>query len=108
VSASTHPDAVGRYNVGDLARVSATIVASGGVITQPSSLVMILKAPSSIASYVFGQAGASIANPAPGTFYKDVTISQVGTWAYGFQASGLVQAAEEWVMLCDTSRVFNL
>lgn len=103
-----HPDSVSRYNVGDLARCVATVAPSGGVPANPSMMVMVVVAPSSVASYVFGAAGASIANPAPGIFYKDVTISQVGTWAYGFQATGIVQAAEEWVMLCDTSRVFNL
>lgn len=103
-----HPDFVSRYNVGDLARLLATVAASGAVPANPSMMTMVLVWPSGNASYVFGVAGASVANPSPGIFYKDVTITQVGTWAYGYQATGLIQASEEWVMLCDNSRVFNL
>lgn len=103
-----HPDFVSRYNVGDLARCIATVAPSGGVPANPSMMTLVVVWPSGNASYVFGAAGASIANPTAGVFYKDITISMVGTWAYGYQATGLVQAAEEWVMLCDNSRVFNL
>lgn len=104
----SRPDFVNRYNVGDLARLAATVAASGAAPANPSMMTMVLVWPSGSASYVFGAAGASIANPSPGIFYKDVTITMAGTWNYGYQATGLIQAAEEWVMLCDHSRVFNL
>ena len=104
----TRPDAVSAYNVGDLVRCVATITASGGVLTNPSSLVMTLVSPSGIASYVLGQAGASIANPGAGMFYKDITAGYIGTfpeagkWLYAFQASGIVQAAEEWEFIVES------
>ena len=103
-----HPDQVSRYNVGDLARCIATVAPSGAAPANPSMMTIVLVWPSGVASYVFGVAGASVANPTAGIFYKDVTMTVQGTWNYGWQATGLVQAAEEWVMLVEQSKVFNL
>lgn len=100
--ASTHPDTVTRCNLYDYRRLTATVVASGGAITQPSSMVITVINPvGSLASYVFGQAGASIANPTTGCFYKDYTFDYVGTWGYAAHASGIVAARERWTVIVD-------
>lgn len=104
--ASTHPDVAARYQLLQEVRLLASVVASGGNITQPSSFVFHVRNPlGSVASYVFGQAGASISNPSPGNFYKDIVPSIAGTWGYSGHASGLVSAREEWLFLVDPSKV---
>lgn len=106
MAASTHPEVVSRYELLDMVRLVATVVASGGAITQPSSMVFHVRDPiGSVASYVFGQAGASITNPSPGLFYKDIVPSIVGTWGYGAHASGVVSGRTEWVFIVNPSLV---
>lgn len=104
------PSGVNRYQPNDVARLVATITASGGVVTQPSSLALHIRNPlGSVASYIFGVAAASIANPGAGMFYKDFSIpppasQPVGTWGYGFHASGLVSGYEDWLFIVDPSK----
>lgn len=106
MAASTHPDVVARYALLQEIRLVASVIASGGVLTQPSSMVLHLRSPlGSVASYVYGQAGASITSPSPGIFYRDIAPSIAGTWGYSFHASGLVAARQEWLFIVDPSNV---
>lgn len=111
MAATTHPDQIGQYDLFDIVRISATVVASGGAITQPSSMVVgiLPGGPSGILPtyYAFGSAGASIANPSPGVFYKDVVADVAGQWRYSFHPSGIVGAREEWSFIVDPT-VFTL
>lgn len=110
MAATTHPDQVGQYDLYDIVRISATVVASGGQITQPSSMVVKILpgTPSGISptSFQFGAAGASIVNPTTGVFYKDVVADAIGQWSYSFHASGIVGAREEWTFIVDPSKLY--
>lgn len=104
--ASTHPDIVQRYKTLQVVRLIGSVAASGGVMTQPSSYVFHVRDPlGSVASYVFGQAGASVVNSATGVFYKDYIPTIAGTYGYDGHASGLVSAREEWLFIVDPSNV---
>jgi hypothetical protein len=106
MAASTHPDVAHRYDLYEMVRFSATVVPSGaGAPIQPSSMVFHIGPLGSVASYIFGQAGASIVSPAAGCFYRDFAPNSVGTWAYGFHASGIAYGRNEWVFIVDPSNV---
>lgn len=103
----TIPPAVGRYDIGDLITLAATVVASDLITpANPSYFAFTVKSPAgTVATYVFGAAGASIRNPGNGAYAKDITADIDGIWYYRALATGLVQATEEWTFIVDRSYV---
>lgn len=103
----SRPDTVNSYNVGDLIRLHASVAASGGQMTTPSQMTLYLVSPSGGATYTY-TGGGSIALAGAGAFYKDITAGYIGTipisglWRYAWQATGLVQAAEEWEFIVES------
>lgn len=98
------------YDLGDMVTITATVVGSDGVTPiTPSYFAFLVENPQgSVATYVFGAAGASVLNPAAGAFSKDVsvdaTVGYVGSWFYRSVATGKVQAVSEWSFLVRPSR----
>lgn len=99
------PAAVGVYDLGDMVTLTATVLGTDGVTpVQPSYFAFLVRNPcGSVATYVFGAAGASILNPSTGAFSKDVsidaTVGYAGSWYYRSVATGKVQAADDWSFL---------
>lgn len=110
MTATTHPDSVSRYDLYDPVRLQATFLASDGLTSiSPSQVHLFVRnAQGSVATYLFDAAGASIVAVGSGAFYKDITVDQVGSWFYRFQATGFGQAVEEWSFLVDRSNIFDL
>lgn len=94
----TTPLQISRYDVLDLVRVTATFVGTDGVTAaDPSTVMVYVKDPAgTVATYSFGQAGASITRAGVGAYYKDITVTTSGTWFYRVYATGGVQASEEY------------
>lgn len=97
----SHPNFIGRYDLGQTVQMLATVVGSDGAPKNPSAFQFLVRDPrGSVASYLFGAPGASIINPAVGVFIKDLEIAptgaNAGSWFYRAHATGLVQAAEKW------------
>lgn len=101
------PSSVNRHDIGDLVTLRATVVGTDlQTPVQPSYFAFTWRNPAgTVATYVFGVGGASVANPTAGCFFRDITVDVDGAWYYRAVATGLVQAAEEWSFLVDPSRV---
>lgn len=98
----TTPGAVSRYDLNDLARLVATFCSTDGVTpADPSTVTLYVKdAAGSVASYVYGAAGASVIRVATGAYARDLSLaSWVGSWPYRWEGTGGVQAAEEHILL---------
>lgn len=93
----TVPESVTKYDVGDLVVLTATFLASDlATPADPGSVYCLVAAPNgSVATYLYGEAGASVTKVATGAYRKDVAASMVGEWFYRWQATGAGQAAEE-------------
>lgn len=104
------PAQIADYDLGDMVTLTATVLGTDGVTpVQPSYFAFLVENPQgSVATYVFGAAGASILNPGNGAFSKDIsidpTVGYVGSWFYRSVATGRVQAADEWSFLVQASR----
>lgn len=98
--------AVSRYDFGDLATLRATFVSTDGVTpADPSYVAFLTLNPfGSVATYVYGAAGASVVRDGVGGYRTDFTIDAVGSWFYRSVGTGGVQAAGEWSFIVDASR----
>lgn len=105
----TTPNTVSAYDLGDMLRLVATFVTTDGVTTaDPSMVNFLVKNPAgSVATYRYLQGSASVARSATGVYFKDVSLDMVGSWYYRAEATGLLQAAEEWAFLVDPSLVLG-
>jgi hypothetical protein len=106
----TLPATYSAYTLGQLVRCQATFVSTDGVTPADPSTVMLFvrNGLGSVASYLYGAAGASIIRNGAGAYVRDVTVDTDGEWAYHFRGTGGVQAAEEWGFTGRKSRIFNL
>jgi hypothetical protein len=81
------------YDSGDLVRIHATFVASGGVMVDPATVYMFVRNPQgSVASYGYP---AQIQKSGIGGYYLDVLASAPGDFAYrafGTPSAGLSAA----------------
>lgn len=101
------PRYVTQYDLGDLVRISATLIGTDGVSgVSPSMFMFIVKNPlGSVATAQFGQAAASVNAAASNAFYKDLSVDYAGTWYYRSMATGLGQGAEDWSFFVASSHV---
>lgn len=104
----TTPNTVSAYKLNDMLRMQVTFRGSDGNPADPSMMHFLVRNPAgSVATYLYGQAGASVVNVATGVYEKDITLSIVGSWYYRAEATGLVQTVEEWAFLVDPSKVLG-
>ncbi len=103
----TVPADVTKYDLHDLVTLRATYVSTDLVTTaDPSYVICYVKNPSAVvASYPYGVAGASVTRQATGAYFKDITLDVVGKWYYRWEGTGLLQAAEEWTLVCERTFV---
>ena len=77
------------YDEGDLVRLTAkfTILTE---LTNPTAVYLQVIGPDrATGTYAYP---ATVTNSATGTFYRDVSVDQVGRYDYNFQGTGTVQA----------------
>lgn len=68
------------YDGGDMVRILATFVASGGARVNPASVILQVRNPlGSVATWAWP---ASVSKTATGIFYADVLASIGGDWHY--------------------------
>lgn len=87
------------YDHGDVVRLRATFVASGGGVVAPASCYLLIRPPAGPVSTYGYPAGVSSAG-ATGCFFKDQLASWgiAGDWAYRFVGEPSIgQAAAETV-----------
>ena len=101
---SASPVTVDAYDYGDLPQFQATFVGTDGITPRDPSTIdfLLANAVGSVATYRFGEAGASIVRSGTGAYFTDRTISGsggYGHWYYRWIATGGVQAAHEHQLL---------
>lgn len=103
----TTPPNISWYDLGDLVRVSATIIGTDGVTgVMPSSFYFLVRNPlGTVGTYQYGAGGASIQALASYVFAKDLSADYAGTWYYRAMATGVGQGAEEWLFFVASSSV---
>lgn len=103
----TTPRFVSQLDLGDMRRLVATIIGTDGVSgVTPSMFMFFVKNPlGSVATSVYGVAGASILPLASNVFVKDISCDYAGTWYYRSVATGLGQDAEEWSFFVASSHI---
>lgn len=96
----------GRYDVGDLVRMRATVVSTDGITPADASTVSwLVMSAGSVGTYQsVGGAGGSIGRAGVGAYFKDVTVDVYGDWVYRVIATGGAQTAEEWQFTVDHSK----
>jgi hypothetical protein len=83
------------HNQGDLVRLTGSLATAAGVVVDPTTLTVTIKAPNGTKTeYTYGDDAYPVRSAA-GVYYVEVTPDQVGDWYYKFQSSGTGQAADE-------------
>jgi len=101
----SRPNEISRYDIGDLVRAAATFVSTDGVTPADPSTIdfLILNPAGTVSTYRYLAAAASVVRQATGAYWREFTLDQAGSWFYRCQATGGVQAAEEWSLIVDRS-----
>jgi hypothetical protein len=103
----SHPDSVSRYNPGAMARLVATIVSTDGVTPADASVIDIFVKDSQGTVTTYRFPGGSVIRVGTGAYAHDHQIpysaNAVGSWFYGYLATGGAQAAEEWSFIVERS-----
>lgn len=73
------------YDAGDLIRLHASVIASGGAMVAPASMYAYVYPPGGPAT-VFGFP-TWVASVGTGAFYLDLVASRPGAWPYRFVAT---------------------
>ena len=94
---------MGRYEVGNLIRVSAefTDPNNDDAETDPTSVYLTVKSPSgTVVEYTYG-VGSDITKASTGNYYADVDADEPGRWWYRWYSTGTGQAAKEGSFIAD-------
>lgn len=87
------------YDGGDMVRVIATFVASGGTLVNPASVYLQMVNPlGSVATWAYittGSGTGSVVSPQTGAFYIDQLASIAGDWNYRWAGVNANWAAGE-------------
>jgi hypothetical protein len=83
------------YAYGSTVRISTTTVfTTGGVATDPTTVTLKVEQPDGTET-TYTYAGGTVAKANTGSYYKDVQVSQHGTWTYKWIGTGAVAAVDE-------------
>jgi hypothetical protein len=88
--------AIKLYDKGDTIKLKVTFTNSAGVVTDPSSVFMMIQKPAtdpsthSVTSYAMN----SMNNPSTGKFDLDIVGNNHGHYKYRWLGTGIVEAAE--------------
>lgn len=84
------------YDIGDRVRFKTTFSNAAGVADDPTGIVFKVRKPSGgVSSFTFGT-GAEIVRTATGEYHIEIVIDESGDWAGRWEATGAIQAAEEF------------
>ncbi len=92
------------YDNRDLIRLRATFVSTDlSTPADASSIFAMVQNPyGTVATYAFSS--GSIVRSGVGGYWLELTPSMAGNWYYRWEASGGVQAAEEWSFIVSQSK----
>ncbi len=82
------------YDIGDRARLTATVTTSGGVAADPTEVTFKVQDPSGNETTYLYSNGA-VTRTSAGVYYVEVTLDEAGTWYYRANGTGAVIAADE-------------
>lgn len=82
------------YQISDLITISASFSASSGVLTDPTSLQLAVKAPSASVLHVYG-VSSSLVKVGTGLYYLYYPAAGAGEYYYTWSASGAIEGVEE-------------
>ena len=89
------------YQIGDTTRMKAEFT-QNEIIADPDTISLQIRNPGgTILLYTYTGGGVSRDVTTTGTYYKDVYLDDLGKWAYRFQGSGTVTAADEHFLLVE-------
>lgn len=83
------------YDIGDQVRVTTTFTDLAGVVADPSTVTCDVKTPRGVSTaYVYGT-DASLTKTSTGIYNLDLDLTEAGTWAWKFNGSGSLKAADQ-------------
>lgn len=88
--------AANTYDVGDVARISATFTSTAGAFADPAKVTFEVEDPSGNIT-TRTSTMASVLHPSTGKYTSDFTIDEAGVWEYRvFTTGSVVTAGEYW------------
>lgn len=91
------------YLVGQVARLSVAITDMGGAAADPGALRLKVKTPAGVTTTY--TVGAGIVHDGVGANHFDLALSEVGTWAWRWEADAPNAGADEGLLYVNPSRV---
>lgn len=88
------PIANREYDEGDTVRTTATFKV-GGVLTDPSTLVLKYKTPAGVITTKTFGTDAEVVKDSVGVYHFDLTLSAQGDWWYRWQSTGTAAGVKE-------------
>lgn len=82
------------YDIGDSVRLDVVFTDRDGVVTDPSTITLLVRSPKGTKS-TYTYAGGQVQRSGTGAYYYDITASEAGTWRYSFTGSGALVVSEE-------------
>lgn len=94
------------YDVGDSIRLIGTFTNTGGTLTDPTAITLILR-PGTAGTVAYTYADGSIIRAAAGSYYRDLLPipGTAGFWTYRWEATGNVIAVTEHYFFVRTVEV---
>lgn len=81
--------------IGEVAKISVTIVGADALAADPSALRLKVKSPTgTLTAYVFGVA-TELVKDSVGKFHANILMSEAGVWAYRWEADAPNAGANE-------------
>lgn len=78
------------HDIGDSVRFSVSFTNSSGAAANPTTVKLVIKKPDGVETVY-----ADATNSATGSYYRDLTMDQAGTWLWRWNGTGAVQASTE-------------
>lgn len=76
------------YDVGDLARITASFTDPGGAYVDPTEVYCTYTDPSGNSTTLHYGVDAALVKSAVGQYYVDVNVDESGTWMYHWYSTG--------------------
>lgn len=81
------------WHVGDSVTLKATFTNTTGTVTDPTTVTLEVKDPSSNQD-TYTYAGATVTKNSTGVYQKSITFDEAGWWTYEWEGTGTVAAVE--------------
>ena len=98
---------VNQYLLGNTTQINVSITnALTNALVDPSSLTLIVDAPTGITTYTYG-IGATIVKSSVGQYYANIVLNVSGTWLFRWAAGGTNPGATESTINVYASQVIS-